>query len=197
MLPDWLRYDLEDKWERLRERLRLLGVRNWINEHPRAVTAIAAASAVLLVVVIVVQLIPDKPPPMEVLSKEWYYDQNSGKLFVAEKGLTPPVDAPSGPRPNGKPAGVRACVLSYSQEPNESERFIGFLETTAPPELLAQQPIQPGPDSAATQWGQGKLIRRIEDKTWFFADSREGQRIIEEAFAANADGERPIYCQPE
>jgi hypothetical protein len=58
-------------------------------------------------------------------------------------------------------------------------------------------PTRPMRRSAATQWGWGKFLRRIEDEHWVPADSSQGRQIFDEAFAPNADGERPIYCRPE
>ena len=197
MLPDWLMTELHENWERLKERLRLPLVRRWINEYPRVVFSVAAASVMLLLAIVIGLSIPDKPLPIVTIEKEWYYDLNTGKLFTAEKGLNPPIEAPSGPLPDGTPAGVRACVLSYVYEPNESERFIGFLETTASPEILAKLPKRRDTVNAARKWGKGKMIRKVDDKLWIPADSRLGQQILEEAFAPNEDGERPTYCRPE
>ncbi len=197
MLPDWLMIELHEKWERLKERLGLPLVRRWINEYPSVVFSIAAASVMLLLAIVIWLSIPDKPLPIVTIEEEWYYDLNTGKLFTAEKGLAPPIEAPSGPLPDATPAGVRAYVLSYVYEPNESERFIGFLETTTSPEVLAKLPKRRDTVNAARKWGKGKMIRRVEDKLWIPADSRLGQQILEEAFAPNENGERPTYCRPE
>jgi hypothetical protein len=197
MLPDWFKIELQEKWERLSERLRLPTVRRWINEYPTVTVSVAGASGMLLLAIVIWLLIPDKPPPQVVtIEKEWYYDLNTGKLFTAEKGLEPPIDAPSGPLPDGKPAGVRAYVLSYVYEPNESERFIAFLETTATPEILAKLPKRRDSVSAMKKWAKGKMIRKVDDKLWIPADSKLGQQILEEAFAPNKNGERPTYCRP-
>lgn len=168
-----------------------------VNEHPLAVAILTAGSILLLVVIAVVQLLPDKPTPVRVLDRVWYYDLNTGRLFVAGTGLTPPIEAPSGPLATGAPAGVRACVLAYADDPNESERFIGFLETTAAGGSAVRPSAQPAYRNAATEWARGKLLRRVADKTWVPADSKQGQSILNEAFAPNAQGERPCYCQPE
>ncbi len=197
MLPDWLMIELQVRWERLKERLQLPLVRSWINEYPTVVFSIAAASVMLLLAIVIWLSIPDKPLPIVTIEKEWYYDLNTGKLFTAEKGLAPPIEAPSGPLPDGTAAGVRAYVLSYVYEPNESERFIAFLETTTSPEILAKLPTRRDTVNAAKKWGKGKMVRRIDDKLWIPADSKWGQQILEEAFAPNKDGERPTYCRPE
>jgi len=197
MLPYWLSRDVEDKWERLKEWVRLLGIRDWINEHPAAVMSIAAVSGMLFLIVLVAQLIPDKAPEPQVFEKEWFYDLNTGALFETQAGLTPPIDAPSGPRPDGRPAGVRAYVLSYADEPNESERFIAFLETSPIGESNVRERTQPTSVSEIAQWGRGKLIRRLDDKTWVPGDSRQGQAIFAEAFAPDTHGRTPSYFRPE
>jgi hypothetical protein len=197
-MADWLRTELQAKWERLQDRLGLLVLRTWINEYPRVTASIAAASGMLLLAVLMWVLLPGGGPPQTVtIEKEWYYDLNTGELFIASKGREPPIPAPSGPTPDGKPAGVRAYVLGFGYEPNEYERFIGFLETTPTPEMLARWPVRRERLSAAKQWGKGRLIRRTDDKIWVPADGAIGQRIIEQAFAPNEDGERPTYCRPE
>lgn len=60
----------------------------------------------------------------------WYYDSGTGELFGASLTEIPPITAPS-----GKP-GYKALVFSCGSC-DESERFIGFLETY-PPEVRAK-----------------------------------------------------------
>jgi hypothetical protein len=198
MLPEWFKIELKEAWEGLKVRLGLPTLRRWINEYPQVVVSVAGASAMLLLAIVIWLKLPDKPAPQIVtIEKEWYYDLNTDELFVADKGLVPPIEAPSGPLPSGKPAGVRAYVLSYADEPNESKRFIAFLETIASPEIQAKWPKRRDSVSAAKRWGKGRLIRRIDDKVWFPADGALGQRLLEEAFAPNKNGDRPVYCRPE
>jgi hypothetical protein len=139
---------------------------------------LSIASFVVLAIVIVWLLWPSSEyraaaPP----TKAWFYDLNTGKLFIAKTGLTPPIAAPSGPLPDGRPAGVKAIVLSYIAEPNEAERFIGFLQTTEP---ASSKPIV--------------LVRTIEDANWIAVDTPEGRAIIQEPFRPDERGEMPhIY----
>lgn len=197
MLPDWLRYELREKWDGMIERLRLPGLRDWINEHPGAIKTVALVSVFVVVLVAIQQLRPDEEPVVETPNKEWYYDLNTGELFTAESGQTPPIKAPSGGTPEGKKAGVRAYVLSYVYEPNEAERFIGFLETTATEEMLANAPERVRNPSGANKWARGKMIRRVTDAEWVLADTEEGRKIRAEAFATNENGETPSYVLPE
>ena len=131
-LPDWLKYEVRRKLERLGYWWESSACRKWINDSPGLVMGITCASVALLLVIVVWSLLPEKPIPVVEHEKEWFYDLNTSLLFTAEVGLTPPIDAPSGPLPNGQPAGVRAYVLAYTPEPNEAERFIAFLEIAAP-----------------------------------------------------------------
>ncbi len=188
-LPDfqYFGYEIKEWWERL-------AIRKWINQNPRIVVGIAMASVVILLVIVIWLSIPEKVVVVQEYEKEWFYDLNTGKLFVARSGQIPPVEAPSGPLPDGKKAGVRACVLSYTDEPNEGERFIGFLEMADP---NAQKSAAASTETAGKRWGRGMLIRRVGDKRWVPADSDWGRYIVREVFRPNEMGERARYFQPE
>ena len=187
-LPDWLRYEIQHRWERT-----AVNTSRWINANPRLIISITAASVLVLVVTIGL-LMPGEAVKVKEYDKGWFYDLNTGQLFVAKSDAVVPIEAPSGPLPNGKPAGVLAYVFSYVPEPNDSQRFIGFLE-------------MPNPNfkgdsfdsrlSGAKRWGQGKLICKPEDNKWVSANSKEGQAILQEFFQPNAKGEIAHYCPPE
>jgi hypothetical protein len=91
---------------------------------------------------------------------------------------------------------VKACVLTYVAEPNEAERFIGFLEMADSNASNASEEAA-GIPGGAGRWGRGKLIRRVEGGGWVRADSEEGWAILEEAFVPNENGERPYYVRPK
>ncbi len=196
--PDWLRFELYRKWERMQYRWQELVVRKWVNRNPKAVIATTAASSLVLLTVAILQLLPEKTITIEPIEKEWYYDLNTGQLFTATKGMTPPIEAPSGPLPNGQLAGVRAYVLAYSNNASESERFIAFLEKS---DSTNQQSDNVNTNDAhisgAKKWGKGKLIRRIDDEFWIPADNSLGLAILEEAFLPNEEGESPFYICPK
>ncbi len=199
-IPDWLGYEIREKWEGVVAKL--LGARGWINrQNPRIIISIAVVTVLLLLTIVIGLLSSGEAPKVKEYKKGWFYDLNTGKLFVAKSKLIPPIEAPSGPLENGKPAGVKAYVFSYKYEPNESERFIGFLEAFTPEAKRNQTTsAKSRGDSAAElikQWGEGRLIRRVEDEQWFAANSNEGRAIIENAFSPNENGERARYCPPE
>ncbi len=204
-IPDWLRYEIREQWERLAAKL--LAARKWINQQdPKIVIAITIAS-VFILLVIAIWMWPEKPlEKVELSNKAWFYDLNTGKLFVGKNNQNPPIEAPSGPLRiespvwplrNGGPAGVKAYVFSYADEPNESERFIGFLEILTPEAKKEKPESIKSRASGAEQWGHGRLIRRVKDKKWVPANSYQGRFILEEVFLPNETGESARYCPPE
>ncbi len=199
-IPDWLRYEIREKWERLAAKL--LDVRRWLNrQNPRIIIGITVVTVLVLLTIVIGLLSGPKAPEIKEYKKAWFYDLNTSKLFVAKSKLIPPIEAPSGPLGNGKPAGVKAYVFSYTYEPNESERFIGFLETFTPEAKKNKSKSAKSKDDSAAelikQWGEGRLVRRVEDEQWFAANSDEGRTIIEEAFLPNENGEHARYCPPQ
>jgi len=183
-------YEIKEWWERLE-------ARKWINRNPKTIIRVTIASVAVLLVIVVWLLWPEKTVKVENLEKEWFYDLNSGELFTARIGQSPPIESPSGPLPDGRAAGVRAYVFSYVDEPNEAQRFIGFLETVDPnAQGRAASSTEPVTDSWK-DWGRGRLIRRVEDKRWAPADSEQGRRILRGAFGPNKKGERARYYRPE
>ena len=186
-LPGWLGYEVKEKLYRL-------SPGKWIGDNRRLVTVAALLPIVLMLVTAIACFWPYNPKRLKPQTKEWFYDLNTAKLFTADKTLIPPIETPSGPLPGGEPAGVKACVLTYATPPNQSNRFIGFLEKANP---SAQPPGAIDANSGARQWGHARLIRRLEDSEWIEADSPEGRKILEEAFAPDPNGERPHYLRPE
>lgn len=183
-IPKWkyLKYDIQ-------ERLENLVLRRWINSSPRIIIVITNLSVIILILVIIGMYKHNDVMKINSPSKQWFYDLNTGQLFVAPKNAVPPIAAPSGPLADGRAAGVKAYVFSYVQEPNESERFIGFLETTDANYV--------GRNDTPKKWGQGMLIKRLSDTKWFPAGSRQGRGIFQQAFTPNEYGENPYYCSPK
>ncbi|GAH59861.1 unnamed protein product, partial [marine sediment metagenome] len=129
----------------LKERLERLAIRKWINQNPKIIIGITVVSVFVLLTIVIGLLSGGKAPKIKDYKKAWFYDLNTGKLFIAKSDQIPPIDAPSGPLRiespsgplrNGGPAGAKAYVFSYADEPNESNRFIGFLETTVPRAIM-------------------------------------------------------------
>ncbi len=186
-IPDWLRYEM---LERLRKG------RAFINHNPRAVWGIALASGFILFLILISILSGPSRPNVEVSKKAWFYDLNTAKLFKGKANQDGPIKAPSGPLPNGQPAGVKAHVFTYVNDPNENDLIIGYLEMPDP--NFAQKT-----DSLETMiaersdWGLGKLLRRVDDKEWVPATSSLGKAIMHEATKRDSHGRIPTYYTPK
>ena len=191
-MPDfgYLKYEIKGFWERL-------AIRDWLSRSP---VLIIGASAILLLGVIaflVTLTLPEKVVQVDKSEKQWFYDLNHQRLFSVKSGQLPPIEAPSGPLANGEPAGVRAYVFTYSDDPNTTDTFIGFLETTDP--NVDKSGIGPIDlrVSGSEIFTNGRLIRRVKDKEWIEANSEEGRAILKEAFRKNESGQIPKYIPPK
>lgn len=183
-MVDWqsLKFEIRERWKDL-------AIRKRINSNRRAVIIITNLSVIILIIVIISSFRNKEAVQVNNPKMDWYYDLNTGDLFAAKAGRIPPIAAPSGPLPNGAPAGVRAYVFSYVAEPNESERIIGFLETKDPNYIHD--------DRDSTRYGEGMLIKRLKDKQWFPSVSLQGRAIFQQAIIPNENGETPYYYPPK
>jgi len=186
----YLKYEIKEWWERL-------AIREWLSRSPKLVIGVSVVSVVGLMVFGTWLTLPKKVVEVENYEMDWFYDLKHRRLFVARKGQIPPIEAPSGPLANGEPAGVRAYVFTYSNEPNTTDTFIGFLETTDP--NVDKSSIGPMDlrVSGAEIWGKGRLIRRVKDEKWVPANSEEGRAVLKETFRLNKAGEIPHYHPPD
>jgi len=191
-MPDfgYLKYEIKGCWERL-------AIRDWLSRSP----ILIISASVLLVFGVIAFLVwlslPEKVVQVNTSEKQWFYDLNHQSLFVVKSGQLPPIEAPSGPLANGAPAGVRAYVFTYSDDPNTTDTFIGFLETIDPNvDKSAIGPMDLRVSGAET-FSEGRLIRRTKDKEWVEPNSEEGRAILKEAFRKNDSGKIPEYIPPK
>lgn len=142
--------------------------------------------------------------PSGVSTKVWFYDLNTGRLFVGSINAIPPIPAPSGPRPDGSPAGVRAHVYTCTTC-TEAERKMVYLEsrTMESQQLLqATQRRREGaeltPEMLEAQQGKGVLVKRISDPEWRERQDPEVQRLMIDAVLQLCPGTpSPKPCAPE
>lgn len=105
--------------------MRVNQVRSWINRWSSQVTVVAI---VLLGLALFIVIKTGRPAGYSTPVSVYYYDLNTGELFAALSTEIPPIEAPSGPLPNGKPAGVRAFVYSCGDCSDPAQRRVAWLE---------------------------------------------------------------------
>jgi hypothetical protein len=193
-IPELLTREIGHRLEEFQDRVRQLGLRTWLNENYRLIIAVTCLCALLLVIVAARAFRSSAAHPFQHGKTAWFYDVNTGKRFLAGYKRVGPIAAPSGPTPDGQPAGFRAHVYSYILDPNENDLVVGFLEQP--------DPDAPGKASASDmsdtrKWAQSRLIRRVKDKQWVRATSPEGRAIIEELMKPNEKGQIPVWHMPK
>lgn len=198
MLPDWFKYEIQEKWEELKE----LNLRKWINQLDfRVIIGITCVCFFLFLWVVIAALIPDRSAQSEEYEKVWFYDLNTDKLFTANSNELAPIDAPSGTLPSGKPAGVMAYVYTYKEEPNEFEVLIGYLEKLTDKgkeySALFRRSRDNVTKDSIEQWNKERFIRTIEDANWVSADSAKGKAVMRKVSLPNEQGQMPIYYPPK
>ncbi|NQU09161.1 hypothetical protein HQ590_00095 [bacterium] len=151
------------------------------------------------------------PRGLAAPSQDWFYDLNTQQLFAAPLGTIPPVAAPSGPLPDGKPAGVRAYVYSCGAcEP--AALYVAYLETytneaRARWMAAAQQgtsaadmpgdPNQPFELLAQPEDMSGILVRGPDDAEWVARASGAGEQCVSAGLASRCGaGLFPRRCYP-
>jgi len=190
--PDLLTREIRHRLERYQDRARQFGLRTWVNENARLVLAAAVISVLVLAAVAARAFKSAAAYPFVQGKTAWFYDVNTGRLFLAGSKEIGPIPAPSGPARDGGPAGFRACVYSYVLDPNEDERFVGFLERPDP--NARGSPTWDMRDM--NTWAQARLIKRVKDKQWVQAQSPQGQAILRELVRPNKKGQTPVHQMP-
>jgi hypothetical protein len=116
-------------------------------------------------------------------TQAWYYDLNAGKLFAGPLTAIPPIPAPSGPLPNGEPAGARAYVYTC-KTCSEADRVIAYVESCSPEvqAKLVQQLQSPGGldhnRGSLLNDGVGVFIKRPADTQWLERVSPEAVTLV-------------------
>ena len=105
-------------------------IREFLNKNS-PVVVICAILVLIGCVVFVLHTNETLHPPM--IKNAYYYDLETGKIFIGPSDGIPPIPSPSGHKdPNGNNMGVRAILFSCGKCDDESSRFIGYLETLTP-----------------------------------------------------------------
>ncbi len=131
-----------------------------------------------------------------VSEKAFFYDLSEKRLFVADRGLIPPITGVN----DAVTDGVRAVVVSTNGHPEvRSTWVVAYLETNAPElkEQLEAAKAAGRPPEIGRAAAQGlRLVRRPEDATWVSLASPEGEQIVSEWLQFGTDSSPPVICTP-
>jgi hypothetical protein len=128
--------------------------------------------------------------------KAFYYDLSEQKLFVAERGLIPPIRGLN----DATEDGVRAVVISRSGKPGDKAgREIAYLEMYSPElkqQMQTAKTTGTSPAMGRTAAQAHRLVKRVKDAEWVSLATPEGERIVAEWTISPSDAPPPVVCSP-
>ncbi len=131
-----------------------------------------------------------------VSERAWFYDLSEKKLFIAQRGLIPPIRGIN----SAEEDGVRAVVVAPPGKCDDpAARRIAYLETNAPELKQSLDTARAAGTTPTISRGQAqslRLVRRPNDTTWFSLGSPEGEAIVSEWAVPGPDGLSPSVCTP-
>ncbi len=131
-----------------------------------------------------------------VSEKAFFYDLSERRLYVADRGLIPPIAGVNDPTEDG----VRAVVVSTNGQPDQKSTWvIAYLETCAPElkeKLQAAKAAQTAPEISRTTAQGLRLVKRPNDSNWVSLATAEGEQIVAEWLQWGTDKNPPVICTP-
>lgn len=131
-----------------------------------------------------------------VSERAFFYDLSERKLFVAKRGLVPPIRGIN----DAEEDGVRAVVISTNGRPDDKRTWVvAYLETYTPElkqQLSAAQAAGTAPEISRTAAQALRLVRRPQDIEWVSLATPEGERIVSEWTSLGTGDSPPVVCTP-
>lgn len=174
-------------------------IRGWVNGHSGIATLAALILAGASVGVMANNLL--RGPRYEPLPV-YFYDLNSGQLFVEQSNLIAPIASPTDTGEEREPNGVRAFVFTCTSCDDEASRFIGWLEKYSPAaKAMLEMPMEEMDADTAlrfdTEFERGHLLRGVDDRRWVTAESDRALALMDRAMTRCGEENTPRPCVPE
>lgn len=172
-----------------------MSLRSYMNNNPAIVT-VAAIVVLLICLGLIYRSLAGGGGTAQTIDV-WYYDLNTGDLFVESSDSQPPIEAPSGPF-EGHPAGVRAYVFACEESgcDDPAQRKIGYLEMYTADAKAAI--TNPDPNAGPQEYEvieMGRLVKAPEGGGWVPAMSNQGMMLTERISQICPNG-YPKPCYP-
>lgn len=134
------------------------------------------------------------------INEFFFYDTNTGELFVESINAVPPIPAPSDIEQNtGRLSGVRAYVFSCTDCSDRSSHEIRYLQRYTPRGKKMLEQYQDGQESDLIMMSpeSDSEIKRPGDEAWHPVMSPMAQEIFDEVYRECENGKRPAECFPQ
>jgi hypothetical protein len=131
-----------------------------------------------------------------VSEKAFFLDLSERKLFVAARGLVPPIRGLN----DAAEDAVRAVVISTNATPDDRRTWtIAYLEKYT--SELKQQMEQARSTGASPPMGRAaaqahRLVKRPDDPGWVSVATPEGEAIVTQWAQPGPNGITPVVCTP-
>lgn len=163
-----------------------MSLRETINKNPKVGFGVVGGVMMLSAIIAATFVLGGDNDTASLVYDDWYYDLESKKLFKAELGLTPPIEAPSGPN-----KGVKAYVYSCKDCSDASSRFIGYLEMLTPESKEAESDRE-----KEEIYRAGHMVRLEKDSDWVNLYTPAGEKVVDWAIE-HCKGKQPIFCNAD
>lgn len=188
-----------------------MGARDWLNQHPSIVAAVAGLALCAALGVLLWQAMAPRPGGEP---DAFYLDLETNRFFVADGDAVPPIPMPGG---GGGARGVRAQVFGCGECPTTIQRmtldeleaaggFVGWLERYRDEDRdILERYRQRDPDEpfdvdeemrALEVQERGPLVRTLEQTRWVTRDSDVALQIMNALDDRCAGGQRAVACEP-
>jgi hypothetical protein len=175
-------------------------MREWLQQNQGMATAIA-----VVILVVALALVFLRGGGEVAGAGTYYYDLNTNQLFVSREARYAPFDTPSGPTPDGQPAGVEAMVYGCDQadcaEP--AVEHVAYVVKHTPRGLqLIEEIAALAPDEhdrrlqLDMELMTQKLARRLNDTEWVSAGDPRITGVVREIRHQRCGGRQPVLCNP-
>lgn len=167
-----------------------MGLRDYMNNNSSVVTIVAV---VVLVIALGIIVMTSKGPGRSgYIVDIYFFDLNTGKVFIGKSDQRPPIATDSGPTTDGKKAGVLAYISACGEcknyngmtvdELKAAGAFVSRLEKFTDQALAAMEAAESGQNGAPIDYDMMNaiVIKRPQDANWVPLESAAGMRILSE-----------------
>lgn len=176
-------------------------IRDWMGSNQPIVAGIAILVLIFSFAYMTCTLSGGGSGGYRVITEHFFYDLNTGEVYVASSDLVPPVSSPSDEaRGTKRYNGVRAYVFSCTDCSDYSSHEVRYLQRFTPKSKKMQEQMRDGKMSdemiMMVSPEEESEIKRPDDEEWYPAMSEEAQEIFEETYRECDNGELPRECFP-
>lgn len=133
----------------------------------------------------------------------WFYDESEKKLYLTPDTTIPPDKGIGGPAGDGE----KAVVVTFGKDWHDRGKWrIAYLQKYTPGLKKALEDVIIAraarrvfdgtiPSPLSTYFQTNTLVKRVDDRDWYPANSDEGRRILTEWRSwRGGDGSNPVVC---